>query len=76
MLEESQTTGLTSDAIQLQLVQAVNRLNQTLNAIFPGAAASISHTATGGADTLPANPAGFLLLNIAGVAYKVPLYLP
>ena len=57
-----------------QLVQAVNNLNQTINAVLPQASDSISHSATGGADALPANPSGFLLISVAGVAYKIPLY--
>jgi len=31
-------------------------------------------TATAGAGTLPANPAGFLQIQIAGVDYRVPYY--
>lgn len=33
-----------------------------------------STTANAGAATLPANPVGFLLVNIGGTAYKVPYY--
>jgi len=33
-------------------------------------------TATGGARTLPANPADFLTVIIGGTSYKLPLYNP
>ena len=36
--------------------------------------APISHTATAGTDTLPAKPAGFLTVLIAGNPYKIPYY--
>lgn len=57
-----------------QAVQAINTLNQTLAATFPQADAAITHTATAGGDTLPADPSGFLSITLNGVAYKVPLY--
>lgn len=57
-----------------QIAQAINTLNVTLAAIFPEATATISHSATAGGDTLPANPSGFITVMIDGVAYKVALY--
>jgi hypothetical protein len=57
-----------------QAVQAINTLNQTLAAAFPQADAAVTHSATAGGDTLPANPSGFLTITLDGVAYKVPLY--
>jgi hypothetical protein len=57
-------------------VQAINNNTKILSTIFPLATSSVSNTATAGTDTLPANPAGFLLVNVNGTAYKVPLYLP
>lgn len=39
-----------------------------------GLGASTSGTATAGAATLPANPVGFLVINIAGTNFKVPYY--
>lgn len=55
-------------------VTAINTLNQTLASVFPQASASVTHSATAGADTLPANPSGFLTITVSGVTYKVPLY--
>lgn len=39
-----------------------------------GYGATVSATATAGAATLPTNPVGFLIINIAGTAVKVPYY--
>lgn len=67
------------DAIQQALtnaVGAVNNLAQTMKAVFPLASSSVVNTATGGAQTLPANPAGFLTITVNGTSYKVPLYNP
>lgn len=57
-------------------VTAINRLNQTLEAAFPQANAAVTTSATAGAQTLPANPSGFLTVTVSGSAYKVPLYNP
>lgn len=57
-----------------QAVQAINTLNQTLAATFPQADAAVTHSATAGSDTLPADPAAFLTITVDGVAYKVALY--
>lgn len=56
------------------LNQNISQLIQTLLAIFPQATAQTSGTATAGAATLPANPVGFLIINIGGTAFKVPYY--
>lgn len=58
------------------VVTAINSFAQKVGTIFPLATSAISHTATGGADTLPANPAGFLTVTVNGTAYKVPIYNP
>lgn len=55
-------------------VTAINTLNQTLAATFPQADAGITHSATAGGDTLPADPSGFLTVTLNGQAFKVPLY--
>lgn len=61
-------------AILLQIVQAVNSLQQTTASVFP-AAGGTSGTATGGAATLPANPVGFITVTLPnGTAAKVPYY--
>jgi hypothetical protein len=39
-----------------------------------GLGATTATTATAGAATLPANPLGFLVLNLGGTAVKVPYY--
>lgn len=39
-----------------------------------GLGSTTSPTATAGAGTLPANPLGFLVLNLAGTVIKVPYY--
>lgn len=59
------------------LVIAVNGLRSLISTMFVSATSTISHTATTGAtDTLPAKPEGFVSININGVSYKVPFYLP
>lgn len=57
-------------------VTALNNLAKTLGTVFPLASSSITTTATGGSETLPANPTGFLTITVDGVSYKVPLYEP
>lgn len=56
-------------------VQAVNKLNQTLQSTLPYAQ-STATTATAGAATLPANPVGFLVVTnpTTGQAVKIPYY--
>jgi hypothetical protein len=39
-----------------------------------GLGATTATTATGGAQTLPGNPAGFLIINVAGTVQKIPYY--
>lgn len=59
------------------IAQNIARAVQALLNTFPQQATTITHTATTGpTDTLPAKPVGFLSITIAGVSYKVPLYLP
>lgn len=68
--------GLTNLITTLQsLVLAANTINQTLAKVFPQAIGTAT-TATGGAATLPTNPAGFLdVVNPAtGATVKVPYY--
>ena len=40
----------------------------------PSTGALTATSATAGAQTLPANPAGFLTITIGGTQYKVPYY--
>ena len=57
-----------------QLVQATNSLSSTMKAALP-VVQSTATSATAGAQTLPANPAGFLLITLPnGTAAKVPYY--
>lgn len=58
-----------------QAVIAINNLNQTMAAVFPQMSA-VSDTATAGAQTLPANPAGFISIAnpVTGETVKVPFY--
>jgi hypothetical protein len=53
----------------------------TLTAVAPTVGASqvglggtVSATATAGSATLPTNPVGFIIFNVAGTAVKVPYY--
>lgn len=46
----------------------------TVGAGQVGFGTTTAATATGGAATLPANPVGFLEINIAGTVYKIPYY--
>jgi hypothetical protein len=39
-------------------------------------AANISLSATGGFQTLPGNPVGFINIKLGGASYKMPYYLP
>lgn len=41
---------------------------------FGNAMEAVSTTATAGAQTLPANPAGFIVMEWNGTAYKIPVY--
>lgn len=54
--------------------QNISLLIQTIQAVFPQATSQTSATATAGAATLPANPVGFLTVNINGTNVKVPYY--
>lgn len=54
-------------------VIAINDLVKALTTSFPQQGGT-SATATAGAATLPANPVGFLVVTINGVAVKVPYY--
>jgi hypothetical protein len=56
-------------------VNSLNAINTTLGKVFPQAIGT-SSTATTGAATLPANPAGFLnVVNPAtGATIKIPYY--
>lgn len=57
-------------------VTGINNLATVIGRIFPQASSSVTHSATGGGDTLPANPSGFLTITVNGTSYKVPLYGP
>lgn len=55
---------------------AINNLNKTTASALP-VVQSTTTTATAGAETLPANPAGFLAITLPdGSAARVPYYLP
>jgi len=57
-------------------VEALNAILQTLRRSFPQTVGTAT-TATAGAQTLPANPAGFLSLSLPdGTQVRVPYYLP
>lgn len=62
----------------LNLVQAVNRIDKTLSAIFPiGGATSTTVGAAGAASALPATPEGYLAVTLPdGTAVKIPYYNP
>jgi hypothetical protein len=56
--------------------QLLAQLVETVRAIFPVGGAT-SATATAGAQTLPASPAGFLAVTLPdGTAVKIPYYNP
>jgi hypothetical protein len=56
--------------------QLLGQLIETVRGIFPVGGAT-STTATAGAQTLPANPAGFLAVTLPdGTAVKIPYYNP
>ena len=46
----------------------------TVSAGQVGLGTTTATTATSGAQTLPGNPSGFLVINIGGTAYKLPYY--
>ncbi len=59
-----------------QINTAINALTQKIGAVFP-IGSTITHTASAGADTLPANPAKFLTVTLPdGTTGKVPIYNP
>jgi len=57
------------------LVLSANTINQTIARVFPQAIATAT-SATAGAETLPANPAGFLVVvnPVTGTSVKIPYY--
>jgi hypothetical protein len=56
------------------VAQAINNLQQTVAKVFP-IGTTVTTTATGGAATLPANPAKFLTITLPdGTTGKVPVY--
>ena len=57
-------------------VQAIQRLTVTMQSVLP-VVQSTATTATAGAETLPAAPAGFLNITLPdGTSAKVPYYNP
>lgn len=52
----------------------LSQLIQTLTNTFPQQGGTSTSATTGAASTLPALPAGYLTVTIAGVARKVPYY--
>lgn len=54
---------------------AENGVADAFSAAFPNGTTT-SATATAGSASLPAAPSAFLILNVGGTAYKVPLYNP
>jgi hypothetical protein len=57
-------------------VLAINNLAKTLASVFPLSTSTTSPTASAGAQTLPANPAGFINVTLNGTPVKVPYYPP
>jgi len=61
--------------VQQQGVRYIGQLIQAIRAIFPQQTGTAS-TATAGAATLPANPAGFIVVTLPdGTLAKTPYYL-
>jgi outer membrane protein TolC len=58
------------------LATVLGQINITIGKSLPQAASAVSPTATGGSEALPSQPAGFLLIELSGSAYKIPLYNP
>lgn len=58
----------------LSIAQAVNNMAAAMRSSFPQQGA-VSTSATAGAQTLPANPAGFIAITLPdGMLAKVPYY--
>ena len=56
-------------------VLAMNNLAQTIGSVFPSSAGTTSTSAAGGSATaLPAQPAGYLNVNIGGQTKKIAFY--
>lgn len=75
-IPQLEVTGQQTNVLLSQLITAVGNLTAAVEAAFPQASSAITHTATAGGDTLPANPSGFLSITVSGVAYKLPTYDP
>jgi len=71
-------TGLakdTNDVVQVGSAgMKVVGATPTVSASQVGFGTTTATTATAGAQTLPANPAGFLVINIGGTTQKIPYY--
>ena len=50
--------------------------NATLSTALTMTGQTLSSSATAGSDTLPANPAGFLTVQVNGTSVKIPYYNP
>jgi hypothetical protein len=59
----------------LNLIAQVTAINSTLGKVFPQATGSAGSASSGGASSLPGNPAGYALVNLPGVGLvKMPYY--
>ena len=78
-LDKHSTTGAQANDLSTKLQignQLMAQLIETIRGIFPIGGAT-STTATAGAQTLPANPAGFMAVTLPdGTAVKIPYYNP
>ena len=69
-----QTLTATLQNINTQLGQLIKQISTSTSSIFPQVQ-STATTATTGAATLPANPAGFIQITLpSGSTAKVPYY--
>jgi hypothetical protein len=71
-LSPNPNTGLES---QLQeILKSLNKINQTLAALFPNAATAVTTSFTNGTfAAMPTQYEAMLTVTIAGVAYKIPM---
>jgi len=74
-------TGNSSVAGTLQVSSTLTASTAVVTGATPtvsagqlGIGTSTASTATGGSATLPANPVGFLEINLGGTMYKLPYY--
>lgn len=74
-LSANKNTGI--EAQLQEILVALNRVNQTLAAVFPGAATAVTTSFTNGTfAAMPTQYEAMLTVTMNGVTYKIPMVKP